>query len=68
MYEFLPHFRMDCLRDSMRVISRRKTKIESGEFEFEREKLNFGENLGVGPTSGAVFGCPIDQQDLEKVT
>ena len=59
---FLPHFRMDCLR----VISRRKVKIESG--EFEREKLNFGENLGVGPTSGAVFGCPIDQQDLEKVT
>lgn len=59
---FLLHFRMDCLR----VISRRKAKIESG--EFERENLNFGENLGVGPTSGAVFGCPIDQQDLEKVT
>ena len=46
--------------------SRRKVKIEGG--DFEREKLNFGENLGIGrPGAGAVFGCPIDQQELEKV-
>ena len=55
---------MDCLRIVERF-SRRKVKIEGG--DFEKEKLKFGENLGFGRT-GAVFGCPIDQQQLEKVS
>ena len=59
---------MDCLRVVDRFSRRKVKKIESGG-EFERENLKFGENLGIGRSSdGAVFGCPIDQQELEKVT
>ena len=48
--------------------SRRKVKKIESDGEFERENLKFGENLGIGRSSEAVFGCPIDQQELEMVT
>ena len=58
---------MDCLRVVERFSRRKVKKIES-DGEFERENLKFGENLGIGRSSEAVFGCPIDQQELEMVT
>ena len=57
---------MDCLRVVERFSRRKVKKIES-DGEFERENLKFGENLGIGRSREAVFGCPIDQQELEKV-